>query len=820
MNKQHHFQIDSHEAIDTKHHIYIVDTDIDNQKMLANKLEMNNFQISTVTTIIDAFQMIEASSMPDLILLATTKSESLDIQKLILFREKFPQNILPIIVFAAKRHLSKDIVQFFQAGINDYISKPVVVQELFARISTHISMSLQSKRSKEMAIHEYLETIQTQEKINQIREKYEDRHIKVLMVDDQVVSGKTVSGMFANENDIDFYFCNDERKAIKTAERILPHVILQDIEMPHINGLILVCMYKQNKRIRSIPVIILSSRNDNSSKCCSFSAGACDFIVKPPNRHVLLDRIRYHAQKCFHENDSTMSKKSTALNTTPTVRPGKINIDDYRQTKNRHESSIKVLLVDDQAFIGKVVGKFLENEKDIDYFFCQDPLKAIDVALEIKPTVIIQDLTMPEIDGLSMIKAFREVKELKRTPLVMLSSQEKAMVKDDAFTLGANDYIVKPPDRIELIARIRYHSKAYNTILQLDDAYKEVKLQRTELEIRNNFIKKTFGRYLSDNIVSSILDTPEGMALGGEKRKVTILMSDLRGFTTIAENLKPEMVLSILNIYLEIMTEIVLKYDGTIDEIIGDAILVIFGAPIYQEDDAIRAVACALEMQTSMEKVNQKNLEYGYPKLQMGIGINTGEVVVGNIGSDMRSKYGIVGSNVNLTSRIESYTVGNQVFISESTYQECGSRLTVNHSMKVMPKGVNKPINIYDITGIAGEYKLNLPKRKPIRLNPLKHPKDITLSILDGKDTGTETYKGKVLKTAENVMHIQTSVSLNQLTNIKIVLWNCSGEPIDGDIYAKVVACNECQEGTYEVNLTSISQNAEKELQSWSIITL
>jgi adenylate cyclase len=125
------------------------------------------------------------------------------------------------------------------------------------------------------------------------------------------------------------------------------------------------------------------------------------------------------------------------------------------------------------------------------------------------------------------------------------------------------------------------------------------------------------------------------------------------------------------------MTEIIQKYQGTIDEFIGDGILVIFGAPILRPDDPQRAVACAVEMQLAMTSVNERNRQAGYPEVALGIGINTGEVVMGNIGSQKRIKYAVVGRAVNLTARIESYTVGGQIFISESTLDECGDILWI-----------------------------------------------------------------------------------------------------------------------------------------------
>ncbi|MCA9428814.1 MAG: adenylate/guanylate cyclase domain-containing protein, partial [Candidatus Omnitrophica bacterium] len=192
--------------------------------------------------------------------------------------------------------------------------------------------------------------------------------------------------------------------------------------------------------------------------------------------------------------------------------------------------------------------------------------------------------------------------------------------------------------------------------------------QRTaELELRNRFIRETFGRYLSDKVVDSLLQSPEGLAMGGETRTVTVLMADLRGFIAKTQGLPPERVVQLVNVFLSAMTEVILRHGGTIDEFIGDAILVIFGAPVLGEDDASRAVRCALEMQREMVAVNEQNRALGLPEVEMGIGLSTGEVVVGNIGSERRAKYGVVGATVNLASRIESFTRGGDILLPDST---------------------------------------------------------------------------------------------------------------------------------------------------------
>ena len=179
----------------------------------------------------------------------------------------------------------------------------------------------------------------------------------------------------------------------------------------------------------------------------------------------------------------------------------------------------------------------------------------------------------------------------------------------------------------------------------------EAELQRVagDVERRNRFIRETFGRYLTDEVVDTLLELPGSLHIGGEKRKVTMMMADLRGFTSLSERLAPKWVVAILNRYLSTMVKVIKQYGGTIDEFIGDAIFVLFGAPVWREDDAQRAVACAVAMQLAMTSVNEQNKEEDLPDLEMGIGIHTGQVVVGNIGSLERMKYGVVGSHVNLS---------------------------------------------------------------------------------------------------------------------------------------------------------------------------
>jgi sigma-B regulation protein RsbU (phosphoserine phosphatase) len=145
------------------------------------------------------------------------------------------------------------------------------------------------------------------------------------------------------------------------------------------------------------------------------------------------------------------------------------------------EHPIRVLLVDDQTMVGEMVRRMLVPESDISFHFCQDPTQALKTAAELEPTVILQDLVMPEIDGLTLVRYYRAHPKLADIPLIVLSTKEEAVTKAEAFSLGANDYLVKLPDRIELVARIRYHSRAYINLLERNEAFEALKKSQQEL---------------------------------------------------------------------------------------------------------------------------------------------------------------------------------------------------------------------------------------------------------------------------------------------------------------------------------------------------
>ncbi len=214
------------------------------------------------------------------------------------------------------------------------------------------------------------------------------------------------------------------------------------------------------------------------------------------------------------------------------------------------------------------------------------------------------------------------------------------------------------------------------------------------------FIQGVLGRYANPELAERCLADPDALALGGKLQQVTVLMSDLRGFTKLTERLGPEEMIDLLNDYLGRMTAVIQAHDGTINEFIGDAILVLFGAPFERDDDPERAVRCAHAMQQALLELNRDYEACGLPALGMGIGVHCGPVVAGNIGSAEHAKYGVVGTTINATARIEALTVGTQTLISGALYGQTRHIARVGTARTEDLKGLPEPMEIYELEGI------------------------------------------------------------------------------------------------------------------------
>jgi len=416
------------------------------------------------------------------------------------------------------------------------------------------------------------------------------------------------------------------------------------------------------------------------------------------NQHDMLNSIaavKGYAEMLLESEDEVIAPlvkdltEMTALLSTATKAPSNAATSN-RSTETFEDCTI--LIVDDMPENLDLMSRLL-RKMDCTIVTANSGDAALATLATTRVDLVLLDLVMPGTDGREVLARIKSDEDLRAIPVIMISGRQDMDQIIDCIQVGADDYLLKPVNAVLLTARIksgierkRWHDK--------EASYRE------QLEKREQFIRQTFGRYISDAIVEEILEKPEGLKLGGDLRHVTLMMSDIRSFTTLVEHLPPEQVMALLNRYLGKMTDIILHHGGTIDEFLGDAVLAAFGAPSVSADHATKAVNCAIQMQEAMAEINAENIADGLPIIEMAIALNTGEVVAGNIGSERRSKYGFVGHQVNLTSRIEDDARPHEILISEQTYRALnGDHFVAGESRTIKAKGIEELLTVYPIVG-------------------------------------------------------------------------------------------------------------------------
>ncbi len=457
--------------------------------------------------------------------------------------------------------------------------------------------------------------------------------------------------------------------------------------------------------------------------------------------------------------------------------------------------SFSLLVVDDNELNRDMLSRRL-GSRGFRVEVAEDGASALEMVDRHDFDLVLLDVMMPGITGIDVLRSLRERFSESDLPVVMATARDATEDVVEALRLGANDYVTKPLDFAVVLARIE-------TQLSLRRQKLEITRLARDLELRNRFIRTLFGRYLSDEVVADLLASPEGPRIGGEQRRVTLLMSDLRGFTPLTEGLAPQQVLLLLNSYLGAMADVVLAHGGTVDEFVGDAILAIFGAPVARADDARRALACAVAMQASLAELNRGNERQGLPRLEMGIAVHTGEVIVGNIGSERRTKYGVVGSAVNHAGRIESFTVGGQVLISDATLRDAGAGARVGERLVVDAKGTREPIVVYDLRGYG---EASVPGATD-ELLPLAVPLNVLCHVVVGKRVQSEAFGGRLTELSLRSGSLLTPRRLRTLSNLKLELRPPDRGPLE--IYAKVLHVSG--DGSVSLRFTPL----RPETQAW-----
>ncbi len=503
-----------------------------------------------------------------------------------------------------------------------------------------------------------------------------------------------------------------------------------------------------------------------------------------------------------------------------------------------------IMCVDDEEMILISLKDQLRNH--FSDSFRIEVIESGDEALDITRTLIGENIDIPVIvcdqimPGMKGNELLRHVHALSPKSFnILLTGQADAGAVGDAVNFAnLYRYIAKPWEETDLVLTIKEALRSYyqdkkleeqnialremneNLELLVEDRTKEVVRQRDEiqrqlrsldqqrkdLEVRNEFIRNVFGRYVSDEVMVRLLEEPEGLEFGGERRDISVLLSDLRGFTTMTQQLDPETVVRVLNRYFESMVSIISEYSGIIIEFLGDGVMAVFGAPKRLPDHAEHAVACALSMQNAMRAINDAHSHEGLPLIEMGIGITSGEVVVGNIGSEKRAKYGVVGAPANLAARIEALSTGQQVLISSETVQRCTAPLRIDSRFEVSVKGVAHPISISNVSGIGGSYDVTFSPAL-VAMAAVRPGVRAELSVLDGKSVSEQRVEVSLLACSVSQAKVQTEASMPLYGDVRVSAIWLNDDRRESEVYAKVI---EHTDGYYILRFTSMfSREAE-----------
>jgi adenylate cyclase len=277
------------------------------------------------------------------------------------------------------------------------------------------------------------------------------------------------------------------------------------------------------------------------------------------------------------------------------------------------------------------------------------------------PDLVILDVEMPGLTGFEVCRLLRSEDATSRIPIIMLTALHEAEDKVYGLDIGADDYLTKPFNPRELMARIEKRLSA--------------KLESDDLRARQAMIRRTFERFVAPQVVDKLLQDPTLVKLGGEMQEVTVMFADLEGFTRMSERMHPSTLLSVLNEYHQLVVDIVQKHQGTVNKFMGDGVMVLYNTPLPAADHALAAVAAALDIREGLAAFHRK-LDPEH-RLDINFGINSGPAVVGNVGTARIMDFTAVGDTVNLASRLCELAQRSQILISDRTYKKLNDRVAV-----------------------------------------------------------------------------------------------------------------------------------------------
>jgi class 3 adenylate cyclase len=345
----------------------------------------------------------------------------------------------------------------------------------------------------------------------------------------------------------------------------------------------------------------------------------------------------------------------------------------------------KILVVDDDPLNRDLLKAYLKYA-GYQCLTANDGVMALEAAQKESPDLVLCDVQMPRLTGYEVCRQLKQDPKTRFTPVVMVTALDSDEEKLKAVEAGADDFVTKPFNSILLLTRVR-------SLLRIKSLHDEV-------ESRNKLLRRVLTRYVAEDVVDIILTDPDQyLKLGGDTRPVTVMFADIRGFTAFTESRTGDQVMESLNLIFPELTRVIFANRGTFDKFLGDSVMAFWGAPVASDNDAFRAVKAAVEMRDVFTQVCARQ-GGEMAKLGLGIGLNSGEATVGNIGSEKVMDYTVIGDTVNVAARLQSYANSGDVVISEATYQQVKDRIRTEWFEPIAVHGRNEPVVVYSVKEI------------------------------------------------------------------------------------------------------------------------
>jgi DNA-binding response OmpR family regulator len=385
--------------------------------------------------------------------------------------------------------------------------------------------------------------------------------------------------------------------------------------------------------------------------------------------------------------------------------PGPDATDDSNDAETRFTGA-RLLVVDDDARNRDLLARRLARRG----FEVDTASDGVDGLRRIDTTeydLVILDVMMPGMSGFEVLERVRRKHTMSELPVILATALADSADTVEGLQRGANDYVTKPLDFPVVIARIETHLSAHR-------AAREVAKLADQLEFRNAFIKQALGREVSDDLLVEMAETPDAIDLGGDSRHVVALVADLRGAQGLASKLAPSEYVAVLNSVLSSLCDIVQHYDGVVDSLSGDSLCAVFGLPVPLDDDSERAVACAIAMQLEMDEVNARNQRASLPEVEIGVGLATGNIVVGAVGHGERLKLKAIGEPLVAAARIEAAALAREVWICDETRSAVADILESDANRETVPRDGSEALGIHRVLGIGGTHLISLRSVPPL----------------------------------------------------------------------------------------------------------